>query len=117
MAYTTSILDKRITIQNRKEATTGKFGRYSQGVEWEDTCSVWASVEWAKGLRTLREGAIDAYGCVVVRMRYNCMTNMRSRIVWEGVAYQILPETFHADKHANTIQFTAQAVINESTPA
>ena len=111
MAYTTGMLNKRITIQNRIEATAGKFGLDGSGIEWEDTTCVWASVEWAKGMRAMNAGAPDAYAIVLVRMRWTPFVTMRSRIVHEGVTYQILPETFHPDHQANTIQFQAQAII------
>ena len=62
----------------------------------------------------MREGALDAYAVVLVRMRWTPDVNMRSRIVWQANTYQIIPETFHADKQANTIQFMAQLVINDS---
>lgn len=105
--------DKRITIQNRTTPKVGKFGKDSGGVKWEDTCTVWASVTWSKGLRAMNEGAIDVYGIVLVRMNWTDKVNVRSRILYDGDTYNILPETFHADKRQNTIQFNAQAVIND----
>lgn len=109
--YTRGMLNKRITIQNRAEAKDGKFGIDGSGVEWEDTCRVWASVEWTKGMRAMNAGSLDAYAVVMVRMDWSRFITMRSRIVYEGDIYQILPETFHVDRHANTIQFQAQAII------
>jgi hypothetical protein len=38
---------------------------------------------------------------------------MRGRIKYEDQTYQILPETFNADKRANTIQFLMQVIIND----
>ncbi len=113
MAYSASFRKDRITVLNRKTAVTGNFGLDSAGVEWEETTCLWASVTWAKGNRALNAGAIDVYGVVTVRMLYSDEISMRSRIVHEDTTYQILPETFHADKRANEIQFQAQAIINE----
>ena len=113
MAYSSGLLNKRIKIQNRAKAKTSEFGLDATGIEWEDTCCVWASVDWAKGMRTLNVGAIDAYGVVLVRMRWCPLINIRSRIVYDGQTYTILPETFHADKQGNTIQFNAQLIIND----
>jgi hypothetical protein len=45
-------------------------------------------------------------------MRYNTIVNERSRILYEGKTYQIIGETFHADRQENTIQFHAQQLIN-----
>ena len=102
-----------ITIVNRTEAQAGRFGLDSAGIEWEDGPTIHASITWAKGVRTLNAGAIDAYGVILVRIDYNDIINMRSRIKWNGQTYQILPETFHPDKIANTIQFNAQVIIND----
>ena len=111
--YSSGMLRHCITILNRKKAETSGFGLDGSGIEWEESGSAWAAVDWARGMRTLNAGAIDAYGVVLVRMRWNCCINMRSRIVHEGTTYQVLPETFHADRQADTIQFNAQAIIND----
>lgn len=113
MGYSSDILIDRITIQNRKEAVTNKFGLDAGGISWEDTCQDLAEVTWSKGKQALNAGAIDAYACVLVRMRWNPKINMRSRIVYDGQVYAILPETFHANYFRNTIQFNAQLLIND----
>ena len=74
---------------------------------------MWASVDWAKGKGAMNAGALDVYGVVIVRMRWNSIVNERSRIVYDGKTYQIIGETFHAQRQANTIQFHAQQVIND----
>lgn len=111
MAYTAGLLKHKVLILNRTDAEAGRFGLDSAGIEWESSGCVWASVDWQKGKTGMHEGALDSYGVVLVRMRWNCQVNMRSRILYEEQIYQIVPESFHADKQANTIQFLAQAVI------
>lgn len=111
--YAAGMRNYLITIVNRTEAQAGRFGLDSAGIEWEDGPTIHASITWAKGVRTLNAGAIDAYGVILVRIDYNDIINMRSRIKWDGQTYQILPETFHPDKIANTIQFNAQVIVNE----
>lgn len=111
--YAAGMRNYLITIVNRTEAQAGRFGLDSAGIIWEDGPTIHASITWAKGVRTLNAGAIDAYGVIVVRIDYNDIINMRSRIKWDGQTYQILPDTFHADKIANTIQFNAQVIIND----
>ena len=113
MGYSSGFLKWRIIVQNRKEAQGGKFGIDSTGIEWENTTCLWASVDWQKGKAALNNGAMDAYGVVLVRTRWTTQINMRSRIVWQENTYQIVPETFHADRQENTIQFIAQQVIND----
>ena len=61
----------------------------------------------------MHEGALDSYGVVLVRTRWTNQVTERSRISYEGRTYQILPETFHADRQENTVQFIAQQIINE----
>lgn len=112
--YAAGMRNYLITIVNRTEAQAGRFGLDSAGIEWEDGPIVHASITWAKGVRTLNAGAIDAYGVILVRIDYNNIINMRSRIRYEGQVYQILPDTFHADYETNTIQFHAQLVQTEN---
>ena len=116
MGYSSGFLKKRIVVKNRKAATKGKFGIDSVGPEYDDTVCLWASVDWQKGKDGLREGAMDSYGVVLVRTRWTSQINERSRIVYEEKTYQIIPETFHADRQENTVQFMAQVIINDKTP-
>lgn len=116
MGFSAGFLKKRIVVKNRKAATKGKFGIDSVGPEYDDTVCLWASVDWQKGKAGLREGAMDSYGVVLVRTRWTNQINERSRIVYEEKTYQIIPETFHADRQENTLQFMAQVIINDKTP-
>ena len=113
MAYSTGILRNRVTILNRTEATQGRFGLDSSGVEFETAGTVWAEVTWVRGKQAMNVGALDVYGVIMVRMRYNTIVNDRSRIMYEGKTYQILGDTFHAQRQDNTIQFHAQLVVKE----
>lgn len=113
MAYSTGILRNRVTILNRTEATQGRFGLDSSGVEFETAGTVWAEVTWVRGKQAMNVGALDVYGVIMVRMRYNTIVNDRSRIMYEGKTYQILGDTFHAQHQDNTIQFHAQLIVKE----
>ncbi len=113
MAYTTGILKDRVTILNRREAQQGKFGLDSAGIEFETAGTAWAEITWAKGTQALNAGALDVYGVKMIRMRWNTIVNERSRIVWKGKTYQIVGETFNADRQGNTIQFLAQQIVND----
>ena len=114
MSYSPDLLKYRVIVLNRKQATTSKWGKDGEGVEWEASQPIRADVTWAKGARAMNQGALDAYGVVEVRMYWNNVVNMRSRIIFEGQTYNILPETFHPDHMSNTIQFHAQAILNDS---
>ena len=113
MAYSTGILRDRVIILNRKEAQQGKFGLDSSGVEFETAGTVWAEVTWAKGKQAMNVGALDVYGVIMVRMRWNSIVNDRSRVQYDGKTYQILGDTFHAQRQDNTIQFHAQLIVKE----
>lgn len=113
MAYSTGILRERVQILNRTEAQVGKFGIDSSGIDFEPAGTVWAEVTWAKGKQAMNAGALDVYGIIMVRMRYNTIVSERSRIVHDGKTYQILGDTFHAQRQGNTIQFQAQQVVND----
>jgi head-tail adaptor len=113
MAYTSGFLDKRVTILNRKDAVQGKFGLDSAGIEWENMGCVHANVDWQKGKSGMIAGSLDAYGVKIVRMRWNNIINERSRIQFEGRTYQILPDTFNANRQENTIQFFCHQIVND----
>lgn len=113
MGYSTGLLKHRVTILNRKEAQQGKFGLDSAGIEFEPAGTVWASVDWARGKGAMNAGALDVYGVVIIRMRWNNIITERSRIQWQGKTYQILPETFNPDRQGNTIQFLCQQIVND----
>jgi SPP1 family predicted phage head-tail adaptor len=74
---------------------------------------VWASVDWAKGKGAMNAGALDVYGVVMIRMRWNTIVSERSRILYDGKTYQIIGETFHANRQENTIQFLCQQIVND----
>ncbi len=66
---------------------------------------------WNKGVKALREGALDAYDTVLIRMRWNNIVTRDSRLQCDGVTYQI--QSLHADRQDNTIQITATEVITK----
>lgn len=111
VGYSAGMRSERVTIMNRTTAVIGEFGVDSDGVEWQDTHSVKAAVDWARGMRALNAGAVDAYSVVHVRMNWNKYINMRSRIRHDGQVYQILPESYHANKAKKTIEFNARLVV------
>lgn len=105
-------MDRRITILNRTQQTTGRWGIDSKGVGWEERGTFWANVTWVKGMSAMREGSADVYGMIMVRMRWNNVVKRTSRVKIDGVIYEIQGETFHPDYRANTIQFTMREVNN-----
>ncbi len=113
MSYDSGMRDDIVTVLNRKAEQVTDLGIDAYGVEWEEVMCLHASVTWAKGVSALNVGAPDAYKHILVRMNWNNVVTMRSRIRFEDHLYAIQPETFHPDYRENTLQFTAQLIINE----
>ena len=106
MAYSTGLLRHRVTILNKVRPTQGDFGETTR---YTEAATVWADLTWSKGTKALREGALDAYDTVMVRMRYNTIVSRDSRLQHDGVTYQI--QSLHRAHQDNTIQITATEVI------
>lgn len=104
MAYSTDILNDRIKVLNRSDSTVGAFG-VTDG-EFIAIATIWANVTWVKGIKSMREGALEAYDTIMIRTRYNLYLKRDSRIEHDGRTYIIL--SYHADRQNNTIQVTAQ---------
>jgi SPP1 family predicted phage head-tail adaptor len=104
MAYTSGLLKYRVTILNKQVASG-----FGETTSYQPAATVWADVTWNKGVKALREGALDAYDTVLIRMRYNDIVTRDSRLQHGGVTYQI--QSLHADRQENTIQITATEIV------
>ena len=104
MPYSSDILRYRVTILNKQVASG-----FGETTSYQPAATVWADVTWSKGVKALREGALDAYDTVLIRMRYNDVVTRDSRLQHGGVTYQI--QSLHADRQENTIQITATEVV------
>lgn len=112
--YASGMRHFRVKVLNRTQAEMGDFGLDSAELEWQESGEVWADVTWNKGKTAMSAGALDVYAVKMVRMNWNNFTNERSRIVWEGKTFQILPDTFHKSHYDNTIQFHMQLIVNKN---
>ena len=104
MAYTSGLLKYRVTILNKQVASG-----FGETTSYQPAATVWADMTWSKGVKALREGALDAYDTVMIRMRYNDVVTRDSRLQHDGVTYQI--QSLHADRQENTIQITATEIV------
>ena len=104
MGYTSGLLKYRVKILNKQVASG-----FGETTSYQPAATVWADVTWSKGAKALREGALDAYDTVLIRMRYNDVVTRDSRLQHDGVTYQI--QSLHADRQANTIQITATEIV------
>lgn len=106
MGYESSILRHKVVILNKREATA-----YGETTTYEAVACVSSAVDFNRGLKALREGALDAYDVTTFRMRWNPVVKRDSRLQCEGVTYQI--QSFHADKTDDKIQITATEIVNQ----
>ena len=113
MGYSSGILFFMIQVLNRAAAKGSAVGLDGNGIEWVEGDWLHANITWSKGTKAMNAGALDSYAVRQVRMRWTDKITMRSRIKWEDQIYQILPESFAPDKHADTLQFLMQLVVNE----
>ena len=111
MAYSSGMLNKRITIAKRTEAVAGKSGRDSGGIKYEIIGTFWAAEDFNKGVKALREGAFDAYDTVMFRLRYNASIDRWCLIQYLGKWYQI--QSLNEDYQDNQIQITAIEMANQ----
>lgn len=105
MSYGSGMRNKRVHIMNRKADVEGDFGRNSGGRGYEYTTTVWAAVTFNKGMKSMREGAVDAYDTVMFRMLYNKKVCRESMLVWDERTFAI--QSFNRDYQTNEIQITA----------
>lgn len=105
MAYGSGMLNKRVTIAQKTTAVDGSFGRNSRGVTYQVIATVWAAVDFRRGMTDLREGAMDAYDFVMIRMRWRSDVTRDCLLAHDGHVYAI--SSLNEDKQGNTIQITA----------
>ena len=111
MAYSTGMMNKRVTIATRVKQEMGDFGMGSAGLEYQILGTFWAAEDFNRGTKALREGAVDAYDTVMFRMRYNAQIDRWCLIKYHDVWHQI--DSFNASYHDNSIQITAREMSNQ----
>ena len=111
MAYSTGLMNKRVKIAKRVDSEGGNFGRSSGGQKYTILGEFWAAESFNKGVKSMREGAVDAYDTVMFRMRYNAEIDRWCLVQYQGRWYQI--QSFNADYQTNEIQITAIEMANQ----
>ena len=106
MSYSTGMMSKRVGVLSRMAARDGEFGRSSIGQAYIVSQVVWASVDFVRGLKALREGAMDVYDTVMFRLRWNPSVTRESLLWHGGHVYEILQ--LNAERQRNQLQITAQ---------
>ena len=88
------------------------------GVGFESLGTVWADVSFSRGIKAMREAALDGTDYVIVRMRYNTIANRNCYLYHDGVMYMITE--FKRSYADNIIQIKAQETTDKRvivTPA
>ena len=112
MAYSTGMMNKRVKIAKRVDSEGGSFGRSSGGQKYTMLGEFWAAESFNKGVKSMREGAVDAYDTVMFRMRYHDEIDRWCLVQYHGRWYQI--QSFNEDYQTNEIQITAIEMANQN---
>ncbi len=112
MTYSSGMMNKRIKIAKRVDSAGGDFGRSSGGNKYTILGEFWASEKFDKGMKSLREGAIDAYDTMMFRMYYHAGIDRWCLIQYQGRWYQI--KSFNESYQDNEIQITATEMANQN---
>ena len=104
-------MNKRIKIAKRVDSEGGSFGRSSGGQKYTMLGEFWAAESFNKGVKSMREGSVDAYDTVMFRMRYHADIDRWCLIQYHGKWYQI--QSCNEDYQTNEIQITATEMANQ----
>lgn len=103
------MLNKCIQIYRRATEQESTFGKSGQP-KYELVGTFWAAESHVKGMKTLQEGAFDAYDKVMFRLRYTDCADRWCVILFRGRWYKIVD--YKDDPQVNTIQILSQEMVN-----
>jgi head-tail adaptor len=110
MAYSTGMMNKRVTVAKRATDTQETFGK-SGSPKYEILGTFWMAEDYNRGVKSLREGVFDAYDTVMFRCRYNKDIDRWCLLKYNGKWYQI--QSFNEIYQQNQIQITAIELANQ----
>lgn len=111
MSYSTGMMNKRAWVAKRASDTQESFGKAGQP-KYELLGEFWVAEDFNRGVKSLREGAFDAYDTVMFRMRYNKDIDRWCLLQYQGKWYQI--QSFNESYQDNQIQMTAIELANQN---
>lgn len=117
MGYSSGMLKDRVEILRRVQ-TEGRLGKNSGSPAFESLGVVWAQVTFNRGVKAVREAALDGTDYVLVRMRYNTLACRNCYLYHDGTMYMVTE--FHRDRQENIVQMKAVEVQDKrviATPA
>ena len=111
MAYSTGMMNKRVTVAKRAADDGATFGKSGQP-KYEIVGTFWMAETFTKGVKAMHEGALDAYDTVMFRCRYNKNIDRWCLLRYNGKWYQIT--SFNEDYQENQVQMTAVEMANQN---
>ena len=100
----------RVTVAKRVTDESATFGKSGQP-KYEILGTFWMGETFNKGVKSMREGALDAYDTVMFRCRYINQLDRWCLLKFKGKWYQIT--SFNDDYQDNQIQITATELANQ----
>lgn len=113
MAYSAGLLRYWVTIAGRMAAQAGPMGIDGGGIVYSVLGTYRAGVTFNKGVKAMREGALDAYDVIIVRMRWTSAIDRNNILQYDGRWFQI--KSFHRDYHENIVQITCEEMTSTPT--
>lgn len=110
VGYSAGMMNKRVTIAKRVANQQESFGK-NGSPKYEILGDRWAAEDFNKGVKSMREGALDAYDTVMFRMAYDQQIDRWCLIKYHGKWYQI--QSCNEDYQTNKIQITAIELANQ----
>lgn len=104
------MISKRVTVAKRATDDNATFGKAGQP-KYEILGTFWMAEDYNRGVKSLREGAFDAYDTVMFRCRYNKDIDRWCLLKYQGKWYQI--QSFNVSYQENQIQITAIEMANQ----
>ena len=99
-----------VTVAKRASDESATFGKSGQP-KYEIIGCFHMGETFNKGVKAMREGALDAYDTVMFRCRYNKLLDRWCLLKFKGKWYQIT--SFNDDYQDNQIQITATELANQ----
>ena len=104
-------MNKRVKVAKRAADAASGYGKGAGGVRYTILGEFWAAEDFNKGVKAMREGAVDAYETVMFRMSYYPDIDRWCIIQYAGTWYQI--QSFNSSYRDNIIQITATEMPNQ----
>jgi hypothetical protein len=111
MGYSSGMLNKRVTVAKRAADQGSDFGKQGSP-KYEILGKYWMGETFNKGVKAMREGALDAYDTVMFRCRFIKQLDRWCLLRYNGKWYQIT--SFNEDYQENQIQITATEMANQN---